>query len=265
MVYAPMDTNERVIIGFENAAKLAEKLGDDKKAQQLRAKKQEIIDAVETYMWNEEDGVYYPYVLTRGEQYRALLWHMFLGFSFAGEARKRKLTKILLDNDHFSWDVCPIASVSKKDKLFTTARPGFGPGYASVNEAWRGSVWMPSNIYVIEALERGGRKDLAADLALKTVKTFSEGHLGDFANPLTGRPQGLSMSYGWTAAGYIQIVLEKLIGIDYTPETGLTVKPNFPLDCPERYRYFSLKNLITPDGKKYNLDVERLNVKITEV
>ena len=192
------------------------------------------------------------------------MWHTLLGFSFADEDRKRRLTKLLLDHEHFNWDTYPIPSVSKKDKLFTTARSGFGPGYCSVDAAWRGSIWMPSNIYVIEALERGGRKDLAADLAMKTVKIFSNYRHGEFANPITGIPEGLTMSYGWTAAGYIQIILEKLLGINYTYENGLTVNPNLPIDCPETDRYITLKNLMLPNGKHVNIRIERFEVTVTE-
>ena len=264
MVYAPMDTNERVIRGCENTAKLAERLGDEKNAKYLREKRQELIQAVETYLWNEEKGAYYPYVVTRKEQYPGLLWHTFLGFSFTTEERKRKLTKLLLDHEHFNWDTYPITSVSKKDKLFTVTQSGFGPGYCICDAAWRGSIYMPANIYIIEALERGGRKDLAADLALKTVKIFSNYRHGEFANPITGIPEGLTMSYGWTVAGYIQVILEKLLGIDYTPETGLTVNPNLPTDCPETYRYITLKNLLIPNGKHVDITIESNIVKVTE-
>ena len=262
MVYAPMDTNAFLIRGCENTALLAERLGEERDAQELRAKRAELIDAFETYLWNEEEGAYYPYLVTRGEQYRALLWHTFLGFAFTDAARRKKLVRLLLDHSHFNWDTYPVTSVSKRDKLFTEARSGFGPGYCSVDPSWRGSIWMPSNIFVMEALERGGRKDLAADLALKTVRIFSNYRLGEFANPITGIPEGLTMSYGWTAAGYLQVILEKLLGIDYTPEAGLTVRPNLPVDCPEAYRYISLDGLAVPDGRLADIRIERDDVRI---
>lgn len=265
MVYAPMDTNERVIRGCENVADLADRLGDGKNAVRMKSIQQRIIDGVETYLWNEDEGAYYPYLLPRKEQYHALMWHTFLGFSFADAGRKRKLIKLLLDQEHFNWETYPIPSVSKKDKLFVTARTGFGPGYCSVDAAWRGSIFMPSNLLIMDALERGGRKDLAADLALKTVKLFSNYRHGEFANPITGIPEGLTMSYGWTVAGYIQVILEKLIGIDYTHENGLTVKPNLPVDCPENYRYINLSNLALPNGKRVNIRIERSDVWVTEV
>ena len=70
------------------------------------------------------------------------------------------------------------------------------------------------------------------------------------------------MSYGWTAAGYLQVILEKLLGIDYTPEAGLTVRPNLPVDCPEAYRYISLDGLAVPDGRLADIRIERDDVRI---
>lgn len=267
LVYAPMDTNEKIIIGCENAALLADMLSETEKAEYLRGKKREVIDAVERYLWNEADGCYYPYLIPQGEQYKVLLWHTLLGFSFTTEERKKRLTKLLLDHEHFNWNTFPVTTVSKKDKIFVSGvKDGFGPDYISVDAAWRGSIQMPSNIYVIEALERGGRKDLAADLALKTVKEFSDYRLGSFVDPFTGIPEGLSMSYGWTASGYLQIILEKLIGLDYSPKTGLTVTPNLPVDCPENYRYIKLSNFKTPDGRLVNIDIKpRGNITIAEL
>lgn len=266
MAYAPMDTNERVIIGCENTANLAELLGKTKEAAYFREKKQEIIDAVEQYLWNEEDGCYYPYLISRGEQYHVLLWHTFLGFSFTTEEKKHRLKRLLLDNSHFGWDFCPIPTASKKDKVFMAGQPsGLGPGYASVEPTWRGGVILPANLYVIEALERAGYMDLAGDLALKTVRTFSNFRLGEFANPLTGNVEGLTMSYGWTASGYFQIIVEKLLGIRYTHEEGLTVKPNLPVDSPELYRYAVLSNLALPNGKIVNIVFEREKISVQEI
>ncbi len=203
MVYAPMDTNTEVYLGCKHCAALAKRLGKKADETFYLAKAEELKTAIDTYLWNEEDGCYYPFVLTEKRQYKLLASTTFLGLYFADGKKKARLLSLLTDHEHFHWQERPLTTLSKKDPLFTVSE---GPYQG--NPSWSGSVWTLTNVAVIRALRAAGEEELAKYLAIKTVEIFADNY-AEFIQPFTGEGEGVAR-YGWTAGQFLQILIEIL-------------------------------------------------------
>lgn len=85
---------------------------------------------------------------------------------------------------------------------------------------WRGSIWAPLVLLVVDGLRRGGRDDLARDLASDFCRTVeaSEG-FDECYDALTGQPQR-APGYTWTAAVYLDLRLRILSGLPACGNSG---------------------------------------------
>lgn len=72
---------------------------------------------------------------------------------------------------------------------------------------WRGPVWAPTTMLLIDGLRRGGRRDLAGDIALRFITTCAKSGMAENFDALTG--QGLrDRSMTWTASVYLALLAE---------------------------------------------------------
>lgn len=254
-VYAPMDTNIEVALGCQNAARLAARLGNIKKRDFYLGKQQEIFDAVEHYLWNEEKGCYFPYILSEKRHYDVQMASLFLGFYLPDRDRHEKLRSMLLDDAQFNWEHYPLTTVSKKDPLFVTPS-----GDYSGNPCWSGSVWTLTNEAAVKALRAAGEDELAARLAIKTIEVFRDNY-AEFVNPFTRSGEGVK-EYGWTASQFISLIIEEIFGISYSAERGLTVRPTLPAEYADRR--IAIRGLALPNGQTVSVECAGNQVKISE-
>lgn len=249
MEYCPVDTNMQLAAGCRCTAEIAGWLGLTEKQQFFHKKGEDILEAVNRYLWNEEKQAYYPYLLSEKKQTGVLMASCFnaMRFGCAGKERTEALLQKLTDPDWFGWGEHALTTVSKQDPLFTVVE-----GTYIGNPCWSGSVWTLTNKAVIQALDSCGQRELAARLACQTIQEF-RGDFTEFHHPVTGEGHGV-LDYGWTAAQWIQILVEDIFGIDYDAIEGkVTIRPNIP----EQYarEYFALENLILPDGGRISVSV----------
>src|SRR5690606_5245746 len=102
-------------------------------------------------------------------------------------------------------------------------------------------------------LEDIGRHDLSAYLALKTVRLFNNNYT-EFVNPTDGSGHGVQR-YAWSAAQYIQILVEKIYGIAYNGQTNtIRIRPN--LDPSLLGEKISLERLLLPNGNRLDLHID---------
>ncbi len=242
-VYAPVDTNTEILLGLENAAALASALGKAEDRDAYIRKAQALREAANRYLWCEEDGCCYPYMLTEKRHYKALMASTFNGFYFLPADRQARLLDLLHDHEAFNWEGYALTSMAKNDPLFTTTERDY-----KGNLSWSGSVWTLTNMAAIKALLRAGYTDDARELALKTVACF-KGNYTELVNPFTRSGEGV-LRYGWTAGQFIQIIIEVLFGISYTAEGGLSVNPLLKPSTA-----CSMTNLILPNGQKVNVSI----------
>ncbi len=251
LVYAPVDTNIELINGCNRASALAVKLGQNEKAEFYKQKASEILEAVDKYLWNEQDGCFYPYILTKNTHQKTLMATTFLGLYTNDKQKNEKLLKMLVDDSHFNWNTYPLTTVSKKDELFQTVT-----GDYIGNPSWSGSVWTLTNYAVIKALLETGKKDVAMELVFKTIECFKDNY-AEFVNPFTRSGEGVQL-YGWTASQFVQIIIEIVFGISYDKENGISVKPQYL----KKGNSMSIENLCLPDGKTYSVYVDGEDVRI---
>jgi glycogen debranching enzyme len=56
---------------------------------------------------------------------------------------------------------------------------------------WRGDVWPPTNYQIASGLAAYGHKDLAADIADKTIANAIKNGIGEHYDSLSGKPLGI--------------------------------------------------------------------------
>ena len=79
-----------------------------------------------------------------------------------------------------SWQTpLPVPTVDRKDKRFRS------------NGFWRGDVWPPTNYQVASGLAAYGHKDLAAEIADKTVANALKHGISEHYDSISGKPLGV--------------------------------------------------------------------------
>lgn len=247
--YAPVDTNVELVLGLGYAAALAERLGESADKARYETLKSEFVQSINRWLWNEEKGAYYPYLLAEKRHEDFLMASTFLPLraGIAAKDRAEKLVKLLL-SDRFGWNTYPVFSAAKDDKRFTVTE-----GDYQFNASWSGSVWSLLNAGIVQGLKDSGYEDLAATLAYRTVKEFHENY-AEFLQPFNGSGHGVKR-YAWTAAHYIGLILESIFGIKIDAEKKSASAR--PLLCGElKNETLSAENIVLPDGGRLCVYVE---------
>lgn len=267
MEYAAVDTNVEVFAGCHYTALLAKVFGDEEYARLLEERKVSFKESINKYLWKEDAGAYYPYNLREKKNVDILMASTFnpLRFGIADGDKKEKLIKLLKDDSHFNINTIPLTSVSKKDKMFTTTE-----GDYIGNASWSGNCWTLINEAVVRGLIDSGEEELAADLALKTVRAFNR-NLSEFINPFDGKGHGV-IKYAWTASQYLELLIEVVFGISYDAENKeIIITPKLTEEL--KGEKLALENLdvtknislsLYIEGKKadYKVSGDSVNVKV---
>lgn len=187
-----------------NLSEMAALLGD-KNAAVKHANKAAILEAkIEKYFWNEKDGFYYDINVATHHQIKVKteLSFMVMFLKNAKEDRIKRVVTEHLTNPKEFWVNFPVPSVALSEPTFTE------------NTMWRGPVWPNMNWLICLGLEQHGYKDLAKEIANRTVKMlgpqYKDGvctrgaRLNEWFSPITGKPLGNeNMSWSCTVADLI--------------------------------------------------------------
>ena len=173
-----------------NLSEMATLLGDANAAAK-HAKDAAILEAkIEKYFWNEEDGFYYDINTTTHKQIKvkAEFAFMVMFMKNAREDRIKRLVTEHLKNPKEFWVNYPVPSVALSESTFTQ------------NTMWRGPVWPNMNWLICLGLEQHGYKDIAKEIAIKTVKMLGPQYQGnvcirgprfnEWFNPIDGKALG---------------------------------------------------------------------------
>ncbi|MHC4799686.1 MAG: MGH1-like glycoside hydrolase domain-containing protein, partial [Planctomycetota bacterium] len=235
---APVDLNVAVALGSDRIARLADQLGHKSEAKKYRQIFREHVRAINQYLWDAEDGVYYPYNVKTNQRESKLIASIFDTFrlEIAGSERIQKLIPKLTDPELFNWGILPLTTAAK-------THPDYSPGATGCYAAWFGCVWTMRNLPIIDGLVDIGRHDLAGELSWQTIKAFN-GRYAEFLNPVTGKAGG-DKRYGWSASLYIQAIIEYLFGVAYDLAEGrLRIFPHIPEELADKT--ISIEKLILP-------------------
>ena len=248
---APIDLNVAVAVGCYNMSKLAGELGRAKEAKKYSKLYNELSEAINKYMWNEEDGLYYSYNIKTSQQYSNLLsstcFDVFR-LHIAPEDRAARMIPKLIDPAMFNWGTFPLTTVAK-------THPDYSAACGDALQASLGGIWTGQNMMTVAALEDIARDDLAAELAWKTIKIFN-GRYAEWLSPSGEMPSEAtgSLHYCWTASLYIAAIIEHLFGIDYDRQKSLMrIHPRIPRELEDET--ISISRLILPTGMDTRLNL----------
>ena len=220
--YAPVDTNVEVYVGCHYTGLLALEFGKTNDAEEIECRKNRLKQSINQYLWNEERGAYFPYFVKEGRMSDCLMASTFfpLRMKIASDERQKRLLELLKSQEHFNWNAIPLTSVSMRDSSFVTTK-----GAYQGNASWSGNVWTLINEMVVRGLCDCGEKEIAAELALKTIRAFNH-NCTEFINPFDGSGHGV-LQYAWTASQYLELIIETVFGISYrADERTVIVSPN---------------------------------------
>ena len=244
-----VDTNVEMVVGLSRAAALARRLNDSRAAEQYDALRREFSEAINRFLWNEEEGAYFPYLLGQKRHEKFFMASSFLPLreKIAPKERAERMLSRLTSDD-FGWNTYPVFSVSRSDPQFTISE-----GQYQGNPSWSGSVWTLLNEGIVQGLKDSGYADTAAALAYRTVQEFN-GKYFEFLQPLNGSGQGV-VRYAWTASQYIQLILESIFGISIDAAAGtVCVRPMLCTELQKGELY--AREVPLPDGGTISVSIQ---------
>lgn len=247
---AQVDLNVELAGACQYMAQLASRLRlkDDEKL--FINSRTQLVDAINHYMWNEQAGGYFSFDVIHKRRDSTLIVSAFdpLYMHIASADRATRMVSLLTNNHSFNWQTRPLTSVAKTASIYNETTGAYNGA-----PAWSGSIWSLRNYVTVQGLKDIGRYDLAAYLALKTVQLFNNNY-HEFLKPSDGSGHGVKR-YAWSAAQYIQLLVEDIFGIEYNRFTGqVRIVPN--LSASLKNEKLALRNLKLPDDSRLDLEIE---------
>jgi glycogen debranching enzyme len=190
------DLTAYLAVQMDVLAEIAGKLGRDDEAKRWTRRADELVDKLLEHSWDGERFVA-PQSGTHatadeGDTLLVFL-PLVLGDRLPGDIR-RKLIDGLKTPGRFLTD-SGLATESPQSPLYEP------DGY------WRGPVWAPSTMVLVDALLAAGEEDFAWDVAARFCRTCAAAGMAENFDALTGA--GLrDRAYTWTAAVFLILAVE---------------------------------------------------------
>lgn len=135
----------------------------DKREAFLKKDKKETMEAIQKYMWNEEDGFFYDVTFEgkqSGMKTAAAFWSLLSGV--ADKEQQKRLAGWLEDEKTFKRPHrVPVLAADEE-------------GYDPMGGYWAGSVWAPINAMIVLGLEKCGFKSLAREIAINHLEVLNK-------------------------------------------------------------------------------------------
>jgi hypothetical protein len=186
--------------------RLARLLGHESEAAELEARRAGYADRLQA-LWSAADGIFANRRTDTGEfcprRSPMCFYPMLAGV--ATEAQAGEMIERHLCNEREFWGEWVLPASPRSD-------PAFGEQHY-----WRGRVWAPLNFLVYLGLRRAGRREVARELAARSLRLFErnwrEGH-GLFENfsAITGRGGEVALCdpmYPWTGLLVFMNLIER--------------------------------------------------------
>lgn len=208
-----VDLNSYLVREAEALAVLAEKLGRDADAAQLRASAENRKEAMRKWLWDDELGFFMDRHARENRwipiKYAGAFAALWAGV--ATPAQAERIVKEHLLNEREFWRPFPVPILSADD-------PGYSQGYIEGEKTtccnWRANTWVPINYMTVHGLRSYGYGDLAADLAMRTYKLFNRGVFSEYYLSESGVGSGCKPFWGWSV---LAIFLPSEIDLNVDP------------------------------------------------
>ena len=168
-----------LVLAEKSLLRLAEIMGDKEMAARRVARIDKAVEAMRKHMWDQEAGTFLSVerdtlkkvpVATIGS------W-IPLHAGIPTKAQAKRMAEVLQTP---GWQTpLPVPTVDRKDKRFKS------------NGFWRGDVWPPTNYQVASGLAAYGHKDIAADIADKTVANAINNGISEHYDSISGKRLGV--------------------------------------------------------------------------
>ncbi len=247
---AQVDLNVELATACQYMAELASRLGLQNDKKRFLNSRLQLVGAINRYMWNEKLSGYTSFDVIHKSPDSTFIVSAFdpLVSNIAPYDRAVRMVQQLTNDQYFNWHTRPLTSVAKTASIYNETTGAYNGA-----PAWSGSIWSLRNYVAVQGLEDVGRYDLAAYLALKTVRSFNKNYY-EFLKPSDGSGHGVKR-YAWSAAQYIQLLVEDIFGINYNRFTGeIQIIPN--LCASLKNEKIALRNLKLPDESLLNVEIE---------
>ena len=185
-----------LVMGEKSLVRLAEAAGDKEMAARRQVRIDKSVEAMRTHMWDEEAGTFLSVHRDTLEKVPVATIGSWIPLT-AGiptEAMARRMAETLRTP---SWQTpLPVPTVDRKAKQWRS------------DDFWRGDVWPATNYQIASGLADYGYKDLAADIADKTVANAIKNGISERYDAISGK--ALGVEYLGMTCTLVTMMLDRL-------------------------------------------------------
>jgi hypothetical protein len=168
-----------LILGERSLMRLAEIVGKTEMAARRKARIDSAVEAMRKHMWDEEAGTFLSVKRDTLEKIPVATIGSWIPLT-AGVPTKSMANRMAEVLRTPSWRTpLPVPTVDRRDERWKS--DGF----------WRGDVWPPTNYQIACGLADYGYRDLAADIADKTVANAISNGISEHYDSISGRKLGV--------------------------------------------------------------------------
>lgn len=191
------DLNTYLHIQMICLAQIADILNMETEAAMWRRRAASLVQRMIKDFWDPQAGLFWA---LKDEKPVRVVTPFNLLPLWTGSLPQEITTPLLshLTNPAEFWTPYGLPTVARNDPLYDP------------ETMWRGPVWANVNYFFIEALQKIGKKDTAAELRRRTLDVVStQGDIYEYYNPETGQPPPRAANiFGWTSAVFIDLAIQ---------------------------------------------------------
>jgi len=168
-----------LILGERSLARLAAVTGDTAMAARRDKRIEKAVKAMRDHLWDEEAGTFLAVKRDSLEKIPVATIGSWIPLA-AGvptPTMAKRMAEVLASP---AWQTpLPVPTVDRTDKRWKS------------NAFWRGDVWPSTNYQIASGLATYGHKDLAADIADKTIANAIKQGISEHYDSVSGQPLGI--------------------------------------------------------------------------
>lgn len=168
-----------LILGERSLARLAEIVGEKQMAARRNLRIEKGVRGMRDHMWDEAAGTFLSVRRDTLDKIRVATIGSWipLAAGIPTEGMAGRMAEVLASP---AWQTpLPVPTVDRTDKRWKS------------DAFWRGDVWPPTNYQIASGLAAYGHRDLAAEIADKTIANAIKNGISEHYDSISGRPLGV--------------------------------------------------------------------------